>query len=93
MYNTVLLAFALALAYRFFDLLVQVLVPWAMSRQAEVHPMVSLFAIILFGRLFGFLGLLLAIPIVLLNWTLVQVLWVERTIHTGADRIAPVVEE
>lgn len=67
--------------------------PWAMSRNAEVHPFVTLFGLVLFGSLFGFLGILLAIPLVMLTWTLVQVLWVERTIDTGRDRIAPVVEE
>jgi predicted PurR-regulated permease PerM len=67
--------------------------PWAMSRNAEVHPFVTLFGLVLFGSLFGFLGILLAIPLVMLVWTMVQVLWVERAIDTDRDRIAPVVEE
>jgi len=67
--------------------------PWAMSRNAEVHPFVTLFGLVLFGSLFGFLGILLAIPLVLLAWTSTQVLWVERAIDTDRDRIAPVVEE
>lgn len=67
--------------------------PWAMSREAEVHPFVTLFGLVLFGSLFGFLGILLAIPLVMLVWTTVQVLWVERAIDTDRDRIAPVVEE
>lgn len=67
--------------------------PWAMSRSAEVHPFVTLFGLVLFGSLFGFLGILLAIPLVMLVWTVVQVLWVERAIDTDRDRIAPVVEE
>jgi predicted PurR-regulated permease PerM len=67
--------------------------PWAMSRNAEVHPFVTLFGLVLFGSLFGFLGILLAIPLVMLTWTVVQVLWVERAIDTDRDRIAPVVEE
>jgi predicted PurR-regulated permease PerM len=67
--------------------------PWSMARNAEVHPFVTLFALVLFGGLFGFFGILLAIPLVLLVWTLVQVLWVERAIDTDRDRIAPVVEE
>jgi predicted PurR-regulated permease PerM len=70
-----------------------ILVPWAMSRAAEVHPFVTLFALVLFGQLFGFLGVLLAIPLVLLIATLVEVLWVERAIDTDADVIHPVVEE
>jgi predicted PurR-regulated permease PerM len=67
--------------------------PWAMSRNAEVHPFVTLFGLVLFGSLFGFLGILLAIPLVMLAWTVVQVLWVERAIDTDRDRIAPVVKE
>ncbi|HEX2080552.1 MAG TPA: AI-2E family transporter [Longimicrobium sp.] len=67
--------------------------PWSMSHNAEVHPFVTLFGLVLFGSLFGFLGVLLAVPLVLLVWTLVQVLWVERAIDTDKDRIAPVVSE
>lgn len=67
--------------------------PWTMSRNAEVHPFVTLFGLVLFGNLFGFLGILLAIPLVMLVWTTVQVLWVERAIDTDRERIAPVVEE
>jgi predicted PurR-regulated permease PerM len=67
--------------------------PWSMSRNAEVHPFVTLFALVLFGSLFGFLGILLALPLVMLVWTIVQVLWVERAIDTDRERIAPVVRE
>ncbi|HET6762123.1 MAG TPA: AI-2E family transporter [Longimicrobiaceae bacterium] len=69
------------------------IIPFAMARTADVHPVVTVFALMLFGALFGFLGVLLALPLVLLFWTLVQVLWVERTIDTDQDRIAPVVTE
>jgi predicted PurR-regulated permease PerM len=67
--------------------------PWSMSRNAEVHPFVTLFALVLFGSLFGFLGILLALPLVMLVWTIVQVLWVERAIDTDRERIAPVVSD
>lgn len=67
--------------------------PLVMSRAAEVHPFVTLFAIFLFGSIFGFLGVLLAVPLVLLFWTIVEVLWVERTIDTDEDPIDPVVTE
>jgi predicted PurR-regulated permease PerM len=67
--------------------------PWAMSHNAEVHPFVTLFGLVLFGSLFGFLGILLAMPLVMLVWTMVQVLWVERAIDTDRERIAPVVSE
>jgi predicted PurR-regulated permease PerM len=67
--------------------------PWAMRSKAEIHPFVTLFALVLFGGIFGFMGLLLALPLTLLAWTAVQVFWVERTIDTDRDRIAPVVKE
>lgn len=67
--------------------------PWSMARNAEVHPFVTLFALVLFGSLFGFLGILLALPLVMLVWTIVQVLWVERAIDTDRERIAPVVRD
>ena len=70
-----------------------VITPWAMSSKAEVHPLITLFSLILFGSMFGFLGLLLALPLVLLFWTIVEVLWVERAIDTDDDRITPVVKE
>lgn len=70
-----------------------VITPWAMSRGAELHPFVTLFALVLFGGMFGFLGIFLAVPLVLLVWTLIQVLWVERAIDTDGEVIAPVVKE
>jgi predicted PurR-regulated permease PerM len=70
-----------------------VITPFAMAHNAEVHPFVTLFALVLFGGLFGFLGVLLALPLVMLVWTTVQVLWVERALDTDRERIAPVVSE
>jgi predicted PurR-regulated permease PerM len=70
-----------------------VITPWAMSHSAKLHPYITLFALVVFGGLFGFLGILMALPLALLVWTVVQVLWVERTIDTDADEIAPLVEE
>lgn len=70
-----------------------VIIPWAMSRAADVHPLVTLFALVLFGSLFGFLGILLSIPLVMLFWTMIEVLWVERTLDSDEDSIAPIVKE
>ncbi|CAN5120644.1 AI-2E family transporter [soil metagenome] len=71
----------------------QIVTPLAMANAAEIHPFVTLFSIFLFGGLFGFLGILLALPLVILVWTVVQVLWVERAIGAGEDEIAPVVKD
>ncbi|HET6233254.1 MAG TPA: AI-2E family transporter [Longimicrobiaceae bacterium] len=70
-----------------------IIIPWAMSKAADVHPLVTIFALLLFGSLFGFLGVVLAIPLVLLFWTIIEVLWVERAIDTDGDHIHPVVSE
>lgn len=67
--------------------------PLAMSSAAKVHPFVTLFALILSGSLFGFLGIVLAVPLVLLGWTVIEVLWVERAIGAEADQIEPLVRE
>lgn len=67
--------------------------PLVMSKAAEVHPFVTVFAIFFFGAIFGFLGILLAIPMVILIWTVIEVLWVERAIDTDEDPIVPVVQE
>lgn len=67
--------------------------PLVMAKVADVHPFVTLFAIMLFGSLFGFLGVLLSLPIVLVVWTVVQVLWVERAIDTDEDPVPAIVED
>lgn len=64
-----------------------------MAKTAEVHPFVTVFSIVLFGGLFGFLGILLAVPVALLIWTAVQTLWVERALDAGDDSIGQVVAE
>jgi predicted PurR-regulated permease PerM len=67
--------------------------PLVMASVAEVHPFVTLFAIFFFWGIFGFLGVVLALPLVFLFWTAIEVLWVERAIDTDEDRIEPVVKE
>jgi predicted PurR-regulated permease PerM len=67
--------------------------PFAMSQAAKIHPLVTLFALILFGSIFGFLGILLALPLVIFIWTVVQVLWVERALDSESDPLPPAVEE
>ncbi|HSJ15011.1 MAG TPA: AI-2E family transporter [Longimicrobiales bacterium] len=71
----------------------QLIMPLVMSKMADVHPFVTLFAIVLFGSLFGFLGVLLAVPLVLFFWTVIETLWVEHALDAGDDYIPPVVTE
>jgi predicted PurR-regulated permease PerM len=70
-----------------------IITPWVMSAAADIHPFITLFALILFGSLFGLLGIVLAVPLVLLFWTIIEVLWVERALDADEDRIAPIVKE
>jgi predicted PurR-regulated permease PerM len=70
-----------------------VITPFAMARAAHLHPFVTLFSLVLFGSLFGLLGILLALPLMLLLWTAVEVLWVEAAIATEGDPIDPLVTE
>jgi predicted PurR-regulated permease PerM len=67
--------------------------PFVMRGTVSVHPFVTLLAVILFGSMFGLLGAVLALPIVLALQTAVQVLWVEETLDAGDDEIEPVVND
>lgn len=67
--------------------------PLIVSRAAELHPAVVLFGILLFGRLFGPLGVLLAVPLLMLFGVLIYDLWIERTVHTAQHEIPPLTEK
>jgi predicted PurR-regulated permease PerM len=67
--------------------------PLVMSKTAQVHPFITLFALFFFGSIFGFLGIILALPLVLLAWTVIEVLWVDRAIGSENDYIEPLVKE
>jgi predicted PurR-regulated permease PerM len=66
--------------------------PFVMSGAAELHPFVTLLALLFFGTIFGFLGALLALPILLVIATVVEVFWVEERLDAADDEIEPVVE-
>ena len=70
----------------------QLVTPMVMSKVAEVHPFVTLFSILLFGSVFGVLGVLLALPLVLLAGTVIQVFWIERGLGSAGEEIDPLVE-
>jgi predicted PurR-regulated permease PerM len=67
--------------------------PFVMAGSAELHPFVTLLGLLLFGAMFGFLGALLALPLVLAIATVIEVLWVEETIGTAEDEIEPMVQD
>ena len=67
--------------------------PVVMSRAVSLHPAVIVFALLIMGSLFGFVGLLLAIPSVAALQVLVRELWVKRMDEKGKDPNPPPEEE
>ena len=63
--------------------------PMVMSRAVSLHPVVVVFALLIMSTLFGFVGLLLAIPLVAAVQVLVQELWVKRMDFLGTDPNPP----
>lgn len=63
--------------------------PVVMSRAVALHPVVVVFAILIMGTFFGFVGLLLAIPLVAASKVLVQELWVARMDEIGENPHPP----
>jgi predicted PurR-regulated permease PerM len=59
--------------------------PLVMSRAVALHPVVVVCAILIMGTLFGFVGLLLAVPLVAALGVLVHELWVRRMDQMGVD--------
>jgi predicted PurR-regulated permease PerM len=51
------------------------LTPRLVGERIGLHPVAVLFALLLFGKLFGFFGVLLALPISAVSLVLVKYLW------------------
>jgi predicted PurR-regulated permease PerM len=60
-----------------------------MSRAVSLHPAVVMFALLIMGTLFGFVGVLLAVPLVTAVHVLLRELWIERMDRMGTDPNAP----
>jgi predicted PurR-regulated permease PerM len=69
-----------------------VIQPVVMNRAVSLHPTVIVFALLIMSTLFGFVGLLLAIPLIAALQVLVRQLWIERMDTLGADPNPPKVE-
>jgi predicted PurR-regulated permease PerM len=67
--------------------------PVVMSRVVSLHPVIIVFALLVMGTLFGFIGVLLAIPLVAALHVLVHELWVKRMNELGTDPDPPPKEE
>jgi predicted PurR-regulated permease PerM len=57
------------------------ILPFVMRRAVALPPAVTLFALVIFGVMFGWLGILLAVPLAVATMVLVQKLWVHDTLH------------
>ena len=58
------------------------LTPRLVGERIGLHPVAVLFALLLFGKLFGFFGILLALPISAVSLVLVKYLWAVYTQST-----------
>jgi predicted PurR-regulated permease PerM len=66
--------------------------PLIMSRAVSLHPAVVMFALLIMGTLFGFVGVLLAVPLVAALHVLLRELWIERMDTLGTDPSPPAEE-
>lgn len=67
--------------------------PVVMRGAVSVHPFVTLMALILFSAMFGILGAILSLPLVLALQTIARVFWVEERLHAEGDEVEPVVKD
>lgn len=63
--------------------------PVVMSRAVSLHPAMVMFALLVMGTLFGFVGVLLAVPLVAALNVLLRELWIERMDSLGMDPNPP----
>lgn len=63
--------------------------PLVMSRAVSLHPAVIVFALLIMGTLFGFVGIFLAIPLLAALHVLLQELWIGRMDALGTDPNPP----
>jgi predicted PurR-regulated permease PerM len=62
-----------------------VIVPLVMAQTVKLHPAVIAIGVVLVGRLFGYVGLLVAVPILSTLVILVEETWVRRVEARPAD--------
>jgi predicted PurR-regulated permease PerM len=63
-----------------------VTIPLVMSRTVKLHPAVIAFGVVVVGQLFGFVGLIVAVPILSLIVVLVEEVWVKPMEAADAER-------
>jgi predicted PurR-regulated permease PerM len=55
------------------------LTPKLVGERIGIHPVALIFALLLFGKLFGFFGILLALPISAVSLVLIKYFWSRYT--------------
>jgi predicted PurR-regulated permease PerM len=65
--------------------------PFVMSGVARLHPFPTLIALLLFTSMFGVLGAILSLPLLIVIGTIVQVLWVEETLGDHGE-VEPIID-
>ncbi len=66
-----------------------VIIPLVMSRQVSLHPAVIVVGVVVVGRVVGFVGLLVAVPLIAATMILIRALWVEPLAREDDRRHAP----
>ena len=61
------------------------LMPFVQRRAVKLPPFIGLFSIVVFGTLFGLIGIILAVPLAVAVMTLVQRLWVKGVLDEQAE--------
>ena len=54
-----------------------VIIPMVMAKQVSLHPAIIVIGVVVVGRVIGFVGLLVAVPLISAAMILVRALWVE----------------
>ncbi|HUY04624.1 MAG TPA: AI-2E family transporter [Rhodocyclaceae bacterium] len=65
-----------------------ILTPWLVGKRIGLHPLAVIFALLAFGQLFGFFGVLLALPVsaaLLVGLREVRALYLESRLYRGED--------
>ena len=65
-----------------------VLTPYLVGERIGLHPVVVIFALMAFGQLFGFVGVLVALPVsaaILVGLREVRKAWVSSHLYLGDD--------
>lgn len=55
-----------------------VVLPWVMMKSVRIPPLVTLFTVVFWGEVFGFAGLLVAMPLNLVVWTAVEAFYLSQ---------------